>query len=63
MTEFNRKYKKGFVLFVLLSVYELPILLNYLCFDGDNATARPAPRPEETYAPRPVPVPEHSEML
>jgi hypothetical protein len=32
MTAFNKKYQKGFVLFVLLSVYELPILLNYLFF-------------------------------
>jgi hypothetical protein len=32
MTEFKKKYQKGFALFVLLSVYELPILLNYLCF-------------------------------
>jgi hypothetical protein len=32
MTDFNKKYPKGFALFVLLSVYELPILLNYLCF-------------------------------
>jgi hypothetical protein len=32
MTEFNAKYRKGFSLFVLLSVYELPILLNYLFF-------------------------------
>jgi hypothetical protein len=32
MTEFNMKYHKGFALFVLLSVYELPILLNYLFF-------------------------------
>jgi hypothetical protein len=32
MTEFNQKYHKGFALFVLLSVYELPILLNYLFF-------------------------------
>jgi hypothetical protein len=32
MTEFNKKYKKGPVLFVLLLVYELPILLNYLVF-------------------------------
>jgi hypothetical protein len=30
MTEFNKKYHKGFGLFVLLSVYELPILLNYI---------------------------------
>jgi hypothetical protein len=32
MTHFNKKYRKGFVLFVLLSLYELPILLNYLFF-------------------------------
>jgi hypothetical protein len=32
MTEFNQKYPKGFVLFVVLTVYELPILLNYLIF-------------------------------
>src|SRR5262249_9428369 len=29
MTEFNKKYRKGPALFLLLSVYELPILLNY----------------------------------
>jgi hypothetical protein len=32
MTDFNKKYQKGFALFVLLSIYELPILLNYLFF-------------------------------
>jgi hypothetical protein len=32
MTYFNKKYHKGFALFVLLSIYELPILLNYLFF-------------------------------
>jgi hypothetical protein len=32
MTEFNKKYHKGFALFILLSLYELPILLNYLVF-------------------------------
>lgn len=36
MTEWNRKYPKGFALFVLLSVYELPILLNYLCFGKED---------------------------
>jgi hypothetical protein len=41
MTEYNKKYKKGFVLFVLLSLYELPILLNYLVFDSKN-WSRPA---------------------
>lgn len=33
MSEFNRKYHKGVLLFVLLTIYELPILLNYLVFD------------------------------
>jgi hypothetical protein len=33
MTEFNRKYPKGISLFLLLSLYELPLLLNYLVFD------------------------------
>jgi len=32
MTDFNKKYQKGFVLFILLSIYELPILLCYLFF-------------------------------
>jgi hypothetical protein len=36
MTEFNKKYKKGPALFVLLSLYELPILLNYLVFGRKN---------------------------
>jgi hypothetical protein len=36
MTEFNKKYPKGWALFVLLSVYELPILLNYLFFGKDD---------------------------
>lgn len=36
MTDFNKKYKKGFVLFVLLSIYEMPLLLNYLFFDKNN---------------------------
>jgi hypothetical protein len=33
MTEFNRKYRKGSVLFVVLLVYEIPLVLNYLLFD------------------------------
>jgi hypothetical protein len=33
MTEFNTKYPKGRLLFVVLLVYDLPILLNYLIFD------------------------------
>jgi hypothetical protein len=36
MSEFNKKYKKGPALFVLLSLYELPILLNYLVYDRKN---------------------------
>ena len=39
MTEFNKKYRKGPALFVLLSVYELPLLLNYLVFDRKNLHA------------------------
>jgi hypothetical protein len=39
MTAFNRKYRKGPVLFVLLLFYELPLLLNYLLFDRKNWTA------------------------
>lgn len=31
--EFNRKYTKGFVLFVVLLFYEVPIVLNFLAFD------------------------------
>jgi hypothetical protein len=38
MSEFNKHYKKGPVLFVLLSLYELPILLNYLLFGRENWT-------------------------
>jgi hypothetical protein len=34
MEEFAEKYRKGPVLFVLLAVYELPILLNFLVFDS-----------------------------
>lgn len=30
MTGFDKKYHKGFNLFILLSIYELPIQLNYL---------------------------------
>jgi hypothetical protein len=33
MTEFNKKYTKGFVLFVILLFCEVPLLLNYLVFD------------------------------
>ncbi len=33
MTEFDRKYPRGFVRFVVLLVNEVPMLLNYLAFD------------------------------
>jgi hypothetical protein len=33
MTEINRKYPKGFTLFVVLLINEVPICLNYLLFD------------------------------
>lgn len=39
MQEFSDKYKKGPVLFLLLAVYELPILLNYLMFDRRSHAA------------------------
>jgi hypothetical protein len=33
LSEFNVKYQKGFILFVVLLFYEVPIVLNYLVFD------------------------------
>jgi hypothetical protein len=39
MTEFNKRYPKGFVLFVVLLVYEVPMLLNYLLFEGRGRAA------------------------
>jgi hypothetical protein len=33
MTEFDKKYPKGFVRFVVLLINEVPMLLNYLVFD------------------------------
>lgn len=38
MTEYNRRYPKGFVLFVVLLFYEVPIVLNYLTFAGDSGS-------------------------
>ena len=32
MSEFNKKYTKGYVLFIVLLFYEVPIVLNYLVF-------------------------------
>ncbi|MEM9354400.1 MAG: hypothetical protein AAGA92_15445 [Planctomycetota bacterium] len=42
MSEFAEKYQKGFPLFFLLSVYELPILLHCLLFDRAHWAARRA---------------------
>jgi hypothetical protein len=39
MTEFNRKYSKGLILFVVLLIYEVPLALNYLLFDKKNWSA------------------------
>jgi hypothetical protein len=39
MHEFNDKYRKGPALFVLLAVYELPILLNFIAFDSRSQTS------------------------
>jgi hypothetical protein len=36
MTEFNKRYPKGRVLFFVLLINEVPILLNYLLFDRQN---------------------------
>jgi hypothetical protein len=33
MTEFNAKYPKGRVLFIVLLIYEVPICMHYLVFD------------------------------
>jgi hypothetical protein len=40
MTQFNEKYPKGLTLFVLLSIYEVPILFNYLLFGKSDWYAR-----------------------
>lgn len=50
MTEFNKKYPKGPKLFLLLSVYELPILLNYLVFAARGAVVAPPPDPHSKLA-------------
>jgi hypothetical protein len=34
MTEFDKRYQKGLVLNVVLLIYEVPMLLNYLLFQG-----------------------------
>jgi hypothetical protein len=39
MSEFDKKYPKGPALFVLLLIYEIPLVLNYLVFDRKHWTA------------------------
>jgi hypothetical protein len=39
MTEFNKKYHKGIVLFVVLLIYEVPLCLNRLFFDRKAGAA------------------------
>lgn len=39
MSAFEQKYRKGPLLAVLLAIYELPILLNYLLFDRRSWTS------------------------
>jgi hypothetical protein len=39
MTEIDRKYPKGFVLFVVLLINEVPMVLNYLLFDRKSWAA------------------------
>jgi hypothetical protein len=52
MTEFNQKYHKGTVLFVVLLFYEVPIIMNYFFF-ASNAALAPALQPQ-TAAPAKV---------
>jgi hypothetical protein len=39
MTEFNKKYPKGSVLFLILLIFEVPLVLNYLVFDRKSWVA------------------------
>jgi hypothetical protein len=50
MTEFNRKYAKGSVLFVILLFYEVALVLNYLVFDPKHWTSRRIPVTNEQTA-------------
>lgn len=54
MTAFDKKYKKGPVLFVVLLLYEVPIVLNYLLFAKDSsATEIPTPGRAIAHSPAP----------
>lgn len=50
MTEFNKKYTKGVVLFVVLLIYEVPIVLNFLLFDRKASTEEGTPSPQKSAA-------------
>jgi hypothetical protein len=50
MTVFNKKYAKGFVLFVVLLFYEVPIVLNFLLFDRKASAANVALSDQESTA-------------
>src|SRR5262249_7642168 len=43
MTAFDARYPKGPVLFVILLIFEVPLVLNYLVFDRKNWAACPPP--------------------
>ncbi len=51
MTEFNRKYVKGRVLFVVLLIYEVPIVLNLLLCPRELPAVFGAERSSETSRP------------
>ena len=52
MTEFNKKYTKGYVLFVVLLIYEVPIVFNLLisAVNREPSIAPPANADQETAA-------------
>jgi len=39
MAEFKKTYPKGLVLFLILLIFEVPLVLNYLVFDKKNWAA------------------------
>jgi hypothetical protein len=51
MTDFNRKYRKGRVLFVVLLLYEVPIIMNYFFLASNAVAAAPATEGHQTVAP------------
>jgi hypothetical protein len=50
MTEFNKKYAKGPILFVVLLIYEVPIVLNFLLFAPRRDEHRTEPMGESRQA-------------